>query len=256
MVPASSGRAVRSSVLLAAPCSSRCVSTAAQARSSHASPSTATPAFWTSAIRRRRSLSATRSLAAGWITARSSTNTSHSVRRIARCLTTERRRYSCSSRVSVVKPGLRAHRDRYGVAGSVACKPTSDALIAVRDRGASATRKWRRANRFRRSSTLKERTSAVVGVHGLADLRKAFCGRSPARLVLLLDGAALRALGVEFGGADRGAVAIFDLLPHRLERRHARVVVAGVCGNRRFVGHVVTVRRLSPRGLLARCGAV
>ena len=49
------------------------------------------PAFCTSATRRRRSLSATRSLAAAWISGKSSARTTHSVRRIARCLTRSRR---------------------------------------------------------------------------------------------------------------------------------------------------------------------
>ena len=54
---------------------------------SHRSPSAAMPAFCTSATSLRRSLSATRSLAAAWMCGRSSAPTTHSVRRIARCLT-------------------------------------------------------------------------------------------------------------------------------------------------------------------------
>src|SRR6202022_1561865 len=67
-------------------------------------------------------------------------------------------------------------------------------------------------------------------VHRLADLGEPFGGGALALVVLLLDGAALRGLGVEFGRAGRRAVAGFDLLAHRFERRHAAGRVAGVDG--------------------------
>ena len=53
----------------------------------------------------------------------------------------------------------------------------------------------------------------------------------------------------EFGGALRGRVAGLDLVAHRLEGRHTGVVVfwagPGGAGSRFFVGHAVTLARLT-----------
>ena len=141
---------------LVGPLSARCASTAAQARSSHRSLSGATPAFCTSATNFRRSLSATLSLAAAWMSGRSSTPTTHNVRRIARCLTSVRCWYRARSRSVTAKPGSRAHSDRYGVAGSVACSPTRSAT-ALSIESAGSPRKCRRASRARRSASVKDR---------------------------------------------------------------------------------------------------
>jgi hypothetical protein len=71
---------------------------------------------------------------------------------------------------------------------------------------------------------------ALVGAHRLADLFESFGGRALALLVLLFDRAPLGCLGRKFGGTDRGAVSGLDLLPHRLEGRHALRRVPGVGG--------------------------
>src|SRR5690606_11222473 len=150
-------------------------------------------------------------------------------------------------------PGNRLHSDRYGVAGSVVCNPTTPPTTSPTEAPGSA-RKCLRASRARRSSLLnrritRDRTGSrrqtrdrrrprrrLVGrlpsriirllilchvlLHGLADLREPFGGGALAFLVELLDRPTLRRLGGQFGSADRGAVPGLDLLAHRLERRH------------------------------------
>ena len=158
-VPASSGSAARISALLAWPCSCRWRRIAVHAVSSQRAPSVASPDFSTSAISRRRSFSATRSLAPGCSAPSVAAGASHRVRRIANCFTSERRWYSSVSRSATANPGTRAHSDRYGVAGSVACQPTTVAVSSgIGGTSRPALRKCRRASRFRRSATVKERT--------------------------------------------------------------------------------------------------
>ena len=101
----------------------------------------------------------------------------------------------------MVKPGIRAHTDRYGVAGSVACQPIMAPVIAVRSSdSASGDRKCRLASRARRSSTVNERTDSgfVLFVHRGANLLELVVGGTLSRFVLLLGAAALGGFGVQF----------------------------------------------------------
>jgi hypothetical protein len=62
---------------------------------------------------------------ASCITGASSTGTTNSVRRIPSIRTSERRRYSASSRLVDSKLSTLAHDERKTVAGSLECRPTT-----------------------------------------------------------------------------------------------------------------------------------
>ena len=88
--PSSSGISSRSSDDVASRPSDRAESTCSPAFVSQRSPFRCSPAFSTSRMSRRRSLSATRSLAPAWATLNVARGKTNRVRRIARCLTSDR----------------------------------------------------------------------------------------------------------------------------------------------------------------------
>ena len=205
-VPAISGSAARSSVLLAGPLIQVAQHRRAGLVAATVRRRSATPALRTSATSRRRSLVGD-PVAGGRLDHRQVIGVHHpQVRRIARCLTTERFWYSSCSRSAAAKPGHRAHSDRYGVAGSVACKSDQAGGDAVDGDRVSERRNCRASPSVLRRSARHVNLahgptagSVACVAHRLTDLRQPFGGRALPRLELLLDVAALGGLGIQFG---------------------------------------------------------
>ena len=118
----SAGTCARRVAASSAPSGSRWASTSAAAASTQAAPSSATPDRSTSAASRRSSVAATRADAPPSAAGSRSRVKPNSVRRMASCLTTERSELSRSSTAPVLSPSTLACRERYTVAGSVACR--------------------------------------------------------------------------------------------------------------------------------------
>ena len=125
--PASIGISARSSLDVASRPSPSVVITRFDTWLSHRAPSRRKPAVSTSRIKRFRSLAATRSLAAACASGTTSRGKRNSVRRMARCFTTDRSSYNARSTSATVTPSTCARRRENTVAGSVVCRHTTAA---------------------------------------------------------------------------------------------------------------------------------
>ncbi len=153
--PSSSGSASRIAWAPRSWPSASSASTAAQARSIQAAPSSAIPWVSISLASRGRSWAATRADALPHAAGSRSRGNTKTVRRMASCLTIVRRSYSSRSMSSTPTSSTRANRERYTVAGSVACRTVIASVAAT----GSAYRfsgwiPWRTAMRARRSSSV------------------------------------------------------------------------------------------------------